>query len=187
VTALARALGALFLTASLALPGRAPAAQAYRWVDEAGVVHFSDVLPPTDPGTLETVPLAPPAAPRDPAGDYYSIVNQLKRMQESRLALERERAEQRRRERELALKEQSLPGPRPGAIYYSPPPRIVYWGPWPSYHACRPWRPGCGRPITWPRARPWKPGRGDYLGRPRDPSRRGTRGIPGTGADRRLR
>jgi hypothetical protein len=72
----------------------------YRWVDEGGVTHFSDSPPAaqdTVQGGVESIALPDnfPAA-ADPAGDYYSIVNQWKRMREERnerekLALEEER------------------------------------------------------------------------------------------------
>lgn len=82
----------------------------YRWVDEDGITHFSDTPPAaqnTAQGGVESIALQEnlPAAV-NPAGDYYSIVNQWKRMREERnerekLALEKERLrlEQSRAER----------------------------------------------------------------------------------------
>ena len=56
------ALAAL-VAAVLAVGGRSNAADVYRWTDERGVVHFSDVPPPqAGKFTTESLPDAPPRA-----------------------------------------------------------------------------------------------------------------------------
>ncbi len=72
----------------------------YRWLDAQGEVHFSDKPPPDGTDGVSTRTLTIPA-PRRPADDYFSVVNQQRRMQERRLAIERERREARREAREL--------------------------------------------------------------------------------------
>lgn len=69
------------------------AGQAYRWMDSRGVTHFSDR--PPDGGVdsravqLERArPLPPGVAP-----DFYSIPNQARRLQQSRLEMDRSKAE----------------------------------------------------------------------------------------------
>ncbi|MEM8844623.1 MAG: DUF4124 domain-containing protein [Pseudomonadota bacterium] len=62
----------------------AEAQEFYKWVDEDGVTHYGEVLPSPDiaheefdfPAAYET---------SNPTDDYYSIQNQLKRVQEQRL------------------------------------------------------------------------------------------------------
>ncbi len=67
---------------------------AYRWVDTQGEVHFSDTPPPEGTIDVRTMPVASLPA-RAPSDDFYSVVNQLKRMQERRLAVEKARREAR--------------------------------------------------------------------------------------------
>lgn len=79
-----------------------PAASAdiYQWIDDDGVVHFSDTRPNTDAAvkTLQVNTSNPPGY--DPTEDPYSIANQAKRMNArwSELAEEREEREEQRRE-----------------------------------------------------------------------------------------
>jgi len=78
----------------------ATSADIYRWIDEEGVVHFSDTRPSDDADvqTLQVNASNPPGY--DPAEDPYSIANQAKRMNDkwSELASEREEREEKRRE-----------------------------------------------------------------------------------------
>ena len=63
------------------------AKEVYQWVDKNGKSHFSDSPPPESYNaktiTLETIPPAP-----DDSDNEYSIINQAKRMQESRDAID---------------------------------------------------------------------------------------------------
>lgn len=83
----------------------ANAADIFKWVDEDGVTHFSQTPPEsgTQSQTLE-MPVFPPPA-QNPADDYYSIANQAKRLETSRLAIEKNRFEQRLAEEKLALEQ----------------------------------------------------------------------------------
>jgi hypothetical protein len=56
----------------------------YKWVDAAGVTHYGEVLP--DPDTeYEAFDFTERYTSANPGDDYYSIQNQLKRVQEQRL------------------------------------------------------------------------------------------------------
>lgn len=60
------------------------AQEYYKWVDADGVTHYGEVLP--DPGTkYEAFELPRQYVSSEPDEDYYSIQNQLKRLQEQRL------------------------------------------------------------------------------------------------------
>ena len=89
----------------------APAfAQAFRWVGQDGSLHLSDRPPPT-----KAQPWYPVEIPRynqpslPPKQNPYSVINQLKRMEERRVAVREKRwqerledLEQQRQRRELA-------------------------------------------------------------------------------------
>lgn len=78
----------------------ARATDIYRWVDDEGIVHFSDTRPGDDSGvrTLQVHSSNPPGY--DPSEDPYSVANQAKRVNDkwSELADEREKREEKRRE-----------------------------------------------------------------------------------------
>ena len=61
----------------------AQAQQLYKWVDAQGVTHYSEALPiqDVDHVAFDITKHYPAANPQD---DYYSIQNQLKRLQERR-------------------------------------------------------------------------------------------------------
>jgi len=72
----------------------APAAEVYRWVDDKGVVHFSDTLPEeaeTEVDRLIVADRNPPGY--DPAEDPNSVMNQAERVSERFAAIEKDRAE----------------------------------------------------------------------------------------------
>lgn len=137
----------------------AVAQPVYRWTDASGEVHFSD-RPPAGAvqHPLEQVEVAPlPAAPQ--TDDYYSVVNQARRMEEQRLERERQAAEIEVLQRQAAPPEPVQPA-RPAdqgvshGIWIAPP---VYWGPgtWPGHRP--PHRPGWEypeRPYPGPGHRP---------------------------------
>jgi hypothetical protein len=86
----------------LTVVGSVPADTLYRWVDSAGVTHFSDSPPPEDATAVRSAP-RPELPPPQAGTDYYSIVNQSRRLEASRIELEQARqsldaarAEQRR-------------------------------------------------------------------------------------------
>ena len=105
----------------------------YRWVDEGGVTHFSDSPPAaqnTPQGGVESLSLPdnfPVAA--NPTGDYYSIINQWKRMREERneqekLALEQERLRLEQTRAELAAAQAASASP--AAVDTTP--LVIYGG-----------------------------------------------------------
>lgn len=114
------------MLAAISLP--AAAERIYRWTDTAGTIHFSDE-PPAQP-VADTVSIELPqfAAPRDPANDYYSIVNQSKRMEQSRLAREKLRAEQQAALEKLRLERDrvALQAERQAALVWRYP--VSGWG-----------------------------------------------------------
>ncbi len=81
----------------------AGAEQVYRWVDDNGITHFSQQPPP--PGvsglSVNEIPASQPPAV-DPAADYWSITNQVQRLEASRVALEQRRIEQKKLRIEMA-------------------------------------------------------------------------------------
>jgi hypothetical protein len=109
---------ALLLPSAQALPEGA--GSLYKWEDAQGQVHYSDQRP-ADPAVLvETHPL-PKQVPAEqgPDGDYYSVENQAKRLEEerrqreaARLEKERQRQEDERRAAEL----EALRAPAPPQV-----------------------------------------------------------------------
>ncbi len=99
----------------------------YRWVDAVGEVHFSDTPPPQGAHVERTV-IPPGPSARTPEDDYFSVVNQLRRMQERRWTVERARREARREARleAQAYDERRLHGWR--SWYYSPYMAHPYYG-----------------------------------------------------------
>ena len=83
----------------------ASADEIYKWVDEDGVVHFSDTKPPdnTDVERLYLGRTNPPDY--DPAEDPYSIAKQAERIGETWSRLEEERDARREKQREEALRQ----------------------------------------------------------------------------------
>lgn len=70
--------------------GTAQATEVFRWVDEHGVVHFSDSAPEqVEAESLVLNDTTPPGY--DPLEDPYSILNQAERLRDARIRLEEER------------------------------------------------------------------------------------------------
>ena len=114
-------LGGLLGSASLA------AEPVYRWLDADGVTHFSQRPPP--PGAAGvTVQEAPTyqAAP-DPDADYWSVTNQVQRMEASGLAREQLRLEQQRARRELEEAERQRIEAEQAAAAPEPPRQLIYY------------------------------------------------------------
>lgn len=162
----------------------------YKWEDAQGQVHYSD-RPPAGPvgtpaGIVESYarPRQAPAAP-SPEGNYYSVENQARRLEQARLERERARAAKERERQEAELRAAKLE-----ALRNPPPPPVIEpqiigipvltapfpdpWGPFarppshrpdrpsrpPGYHRPhpRPERPDESRPVERPGAslRPWR-------------------------------
>lgn len=104
----------------------AHASEIYRWVDDDGVVHYSDTKPDEPFATLQIEDTRP--AGYHPAEDFYSIVNQARRLNETlvELATVRQEREERRRveAQETAFTEPpsyELYQYAAYPLYYSPP------------------------------------------------------------------
>ena len=114
-------LSAAILVMATLVSQRAYSTDVYHWVDDDGVVHFSDTRPNDDADvkTLQVDAANPPGY--DPAEDPYSIANQAKRMNEKWSALAKEREQRRKARRERT----------PAYVQYRPPRndgwRHTYW------------------------------------------------------------
>lgn len=74
------------------------ATEVYRWVDEDGIIHFSDTEP--DQGHVETLEVADRNPPDyDPATDPYNILNQAERTAEMLARAEKKSSEREERDR----------------------------------------------------------------------------------------
>jgi len=120
--------------------GSATAQEVYRWVDENGVVNFSDTAPAAA-ADLNTVDLED-TTPRnyDPEEDLYNVAAQAERMQALREQMEKDR--EARRQQQASAAKQPVP-------QY---PRGVNYG-YPYGYPVRP-RPPIEPPIEPPRPVP---------------------------------
>ena len=115
------------------------AGEIYKWVDEDGVVHFSDTKP-ADDTEVESLYLGKTNPPDyDPSKDPYSITNQAERIGETWSRLEEEREARLEKRREDA---QRLP-----AYVYQP------YDPYYERYRYPYYRPGL-RPPSYPGHRP---------------------------------
>ena len=135
----------------LLLPALASAASVYTWTDDRGVTHFSETPPPDSMADTRRLEINPPPA-MGPAfdDDHFSVINQARRMQQSRLENERARTERLKAE---AQAKQAAAQARAANRSYD---EYSYRDPWylPIYsYPRRPWyRPGFrpGRPGHLP-------------------------------------
>lgn len=90
----------------LGVPMQALSDQLYRWIDQNGVTHFSDAAPPSDATAVQSTP-RPVYMAVEPDENYFSIINQSRRLEQRRLEREQARAarELARAERQRALVE----------------------------------------------------------------------------------
>ena len=111
---------ALVLT-GLAMSNAAKADEIFRWVDDEGVVHFSQWAPPQDIDNVATLIVHSTNPPDyDPANDPYSIGNQAARTSETWQALEAQRED--RRERRLEAEERERKRQESQRYVYQPYP-----------------------------------------------------------------
>lgn len=96
---------AVSLIAAL-LPASAAAFEIYKWVDENGVVHYSESRPEKPAVPVETLYIESTNPPGfDPADYYWSITNQAERISEEWSAIQEQRAEDEALERAIAAEE----------------------------------------------------------------------------------
>lgn len=172
-------LAVLLALFALALPFAASALEVYKWTDEHGVVHYSELRPRSaaaDLGSLETFKIDnQPASGDHSAGDYHTMLDVAKQLEQSRLARERIRAEQAARQAQRTATTAITPGyadgdagytmsyPRYGGYYrpYYPhfPPHLPYLPrPYPYYgHSTLPMNRGMFVPDVKLRVEPYNP------------------------------
>jgi len=121
----------------------ASATEVYRWVDENGVVHFSQSAPHGKVSGVDLLVLDDTPPDHDPDEDLYGVEAQAERM-----ALLREEMA---KKQELARERQRNAAQQPVAPYQQPYdyPASGYWGyPRPPYRPRPPQRPD--RPVVAP-------------------------------------
>jgi len=133
-------VAAVLFSSPVAKP--ATAAEVYRWVDNEGVVHYSDQRPEHDaPVTVLEIESSPPSSAYDAVNDPYSILNQAARIHEGWRDLEAVR-QARAQERSDALPHRELPSPPEYDGYFERSSYPYYW----ALPASSPdYRPGQGR------------------------------------------
>jgi hypothetical protein len=161
---------AAILLVSVALAALQPAAaqEIYRWVDEQGVVHFSDTAPAAASGEVSTLTLEDTTpANYDPEQDIYNLAATGQRMQSLReeMAAEREA----RRERAAAQPPAIVQYPEPQ--HYGYPYDYLY-----GYPPLRPRPPG-GPPGKPPDGLPPRPPPADDTSTWRPPGQSDNRGM----------
>jgi hypothetical protein len=111
----------IFMTLGGFILNGAAAQEVYRWVDENGVVNFSDKAPVVATGNSDVNTLTlQDAAPTDydPEEDIYNVAAQAERMQALRDEMAKDR-EARREQQNKALQQPAVPYER-GASYGYP-------------------------------------------------------------------
>lgn len=126
--------------------GAAEAQQVYRWVDENGVVNFSDRAPPdaAEAGVSTLTLEDSRSAAYDPEQDVFNIEATAERTQARREALQRERE---------ALRERQAS--QPVIVQY--PEQSNYGYSWGFPHGYPPLRPGGKPPFRPPHRPPLQP------------------------------
>lgn len=115
---------------TLALP--ASATEVYHWVDENGVLHYSQERPPGDVSGVTKLTLEDPVVPDQPE-DIYGVEEQAERIAQRREEMQQRRDEARERKQNAAT-QPIVVVQQPHAIY---PNR--WW--WPPLYPSPPVRP----------------------------------------------
>jgi hypothetical protein len=130
----------LIVSVALTALQSAAAQEIYRWVDEQGVVHFSDTAPAAESGDVSTVTLDDTRpANYDPEQDIYNLEATEQRMQ----ALRDELAAEREARRERAAAQPPVVVQYPEQQHYGYPYDYPYGYPRPpgGYPGKPPFRP----------------------------------------------
>ena len=144
----ARCLPILLVFCLPALTWTVPAAaqEVYRWVDENGIVNFSDTAPAAAAADVRTLILEDNVPPDyDPEADIYNVAAQAERMQAMREQMDKQREERRERQRDA---------PSQPAVQYQQGVQYGYPYGYPAY----PWPPfrPPARPPVKPRHEPYE-------------------------------
>jgi hypothetical protein len=120
----------VFLILLTLLSGSSAGPVVYTWVDDSGITCFSDTLPEDDSISVNLIEDLPQAAAGMPGDeDFYSVVNQAKRMETRRLLNEKLTAERLRAEAEAnRARAEALAAQQPTIVYEEGPGYI-----WPYY------------------------------------------------------
>ena len=140
-----------FLLLATLVSGSA-AGPVYQWVDGNGITWFSDTPPPdgfVDVMLIEDLP--PPAAGTRADGDFYSVINQARRMEAQRLLSEKLRAERLQAEAEASRAQAEALAAQQPVIQYESQPGLYTYPYYPRYYHHRPGR--------HPHHKPGRPGR----------------------------
>ncbi len=119
----------------LTLLSSGSAGPVYTWVDASGITWFSDSPPTEEPVSLSLIEDLPPPAAGIPAdGDFYSVINQARRMETRRLLNEKLTAERLQAEAEAnQARAEALAAQQPTIVYEDGPGGYIYPY-YPRYH-----------------------------------------------------
>jgi hypothetical protein len=134
------------------------AGPVYQWVDRNGITWFSDTPPPdafVGVNLIEDLP--PPAAGTRVDDDFYSVINQARRMETQRLLSEKLRAERLQAEAEASRAQAEALAAQQPVIQYESQPGLYAYPYYPRYHHHRPGR--------HPEHKPGRPGRPAHYNR----------------------
>ena len=124
----------------------AGASQVFTWVDDTGVTHFSETPPVDAPEDSRLIDLdtPPPRGPVTTGDDFYSVVNQARRMEIRRLENEKLAAEKKQAYAEARKARAEATAIQQGAYNYNNSPRYYpVFSYYPRY-GHHPWKPGHG-------------------------------------------
>jgi hypothetical protein len=162
----------IILSALVALPLTAYATeQVYTWVDDSGTTHFSET-PPTDITSdvklLEVLPASGAGAEEMTDDGFYSVINQVERMQTRRLESEKLAAQKRQADAEAGKARAEAQAALQDSGYND---NVGYYPAYPYYPRYRR-HPGHGHK--------YRPGHGNRPGYPRPSNPRSSLGkTPG--------
>ncbi len=136
-------LSFILLISAVALNGHAQ--QFYKWVDEDGVTHYEEERPSQNIDHV-SIELPDEYVESNPEEDYYSIQNQLKRLQDrreqQRIAKQEARAE--KNQQEVKIQEVYVERYEPERRYYVP----GYYPRYKNPHHYKPKHPQCcNKPV----------------------------------------
>ena len=115
------------------------AGPVYRWVDGNGITWFSDSPPPDaffSVSLIDDLPPPPAGTPVD--GDFYSVINQARRMETQRLLNEKLRAERLQAEAEASRAFAEALAAQQPVIQYQSQPGLYAYPYYPRYYHHRP-------------------------------------------------
>ena len=153
----------IFLYILISLPVAAnDAEQVYTWVDDSGTTYFSETPPQEAATEAQLIEVLPPSgvAPGKVADDdYYSVINQVERMQTRRLENEKLVAERKQAEAEASKARAEAQAVLQNAYNNDSVSYYPVYSYYPRYRRHRPWRGHGHRPGHGYRPGHSRPGR----------------------------